>query len=175
MARTKNTKRKPAAGSRYPLAEYGKLEKNELTDCTNSHETNTEFIRQLLNKLIDKIISISDNTEKSPSSIVVHEETTSNTGNKNVESLEQEANKENELTQQMHDNNESTNCELHITNILKEAQENKKIVNNENQTELMRPTILSETVASTKCPTHVKTGKPLSFYQSYYVKQTLIV
>ena len=57
MARTKNTKRKQPAGSRYPLAEYEKLEQNEPIDCTNSHETNKKIIRQLLNELINKIIS----------------------------------------------------------------------------------------------------------------------
>ena len=71
----------------------------------------------------------------------MHEEATSNTENKNAESLEQEANKENEIKQQMHDDNKSINCELCIQSILKEAQENKKIANNENQMELMRSTI----------------------------------
>ena len=116
MAQTKNMKRnKPRP--RYPLAEYQKLTGNESSDCTNLYKTNNEFIRQLLHELIDSIIS--------PAEIEMHEKAVSNIENQNVESLDEEANKENELTALMHDNNKSTNCEIHIQNILKEAQEKK--------------------------------------------------
>ena len=108
MARTKNTKRNQP-GPRYPLAEYQKLTGNESIDCTKLHKTNNEFIRQLLHELIDSIIS--------PSEIEIHEEGVSNIENQNVELLDEEANKENELTASVHDNNKSTNCEIHIQNI----------------------------------------------------------
>ena len=68
MARTKNTARGQPSGPRYRLAEYNKLEKNESIDCSNSYETNKEFIKQLLHELIVKIISTSNNTEQSLSS-----------------------------------------------------------------------------------------------------------
>ena len=71
-----------------------------------------------------------------------------------------------ELTQQLHDKNKDTNQIVKIHNILKEAQENKKIV----EKEVQKSIIYSETVASTSCPTHIKGGKPLSFYESYYAK-----
>ena len=84
----------------------------------------------------------------------------------NVDSFEYNANeeiKENKVTQEVHDNNKDTNQKQHIQNILREAQENKKIVDNEIQRKLMKPSILVETVASTSHPIHIKRGKPLSF------------
>ena len=131
---------------------------NESIDCTNLYETNNEFIRQLLHELIDNVIS--------PSEIEMHEESISNTENQNVESLDKEANKENELTAPMHDNDKSTNHEIHIQNILKEAQENRKVL----VKDIQKPIIYSETVASTGCPTQIKGRKPSSFYGSYYAK-----
>ena len=170
MARTKKTQRKPTEGSRYPIARYEKLENDKCVDYTNLHVTNEEFIKEILNEIIDKIIETFDSVQKSPG--LMHEEISR--GNKNIDWIEEEANKENELTQKKHDSNKSTNCELHIQNILKEAQQNKNLVYNENQMELIRPTILtSETVASTKWPMHVKKGNPLSFYQSYYAKANI--
>ena len=73
-----------------------------------------------MHELIDNIIS--------PSEIEMHEEIISNIENQNVESLDEEAKKENELTASMHDNDKFTNCEIHIQNILKEAQENRKVL-----------------------------------------------
>ena len=58
----------------------------------------------------------------------MHKITTSNTGNENAELSEENANQENELTRYMHGSNKTTDSELHIQNILKEVQENKKIV-----------------------------------------------
>ena len=95
----------------------------------------------------------------------MHEETISNIENQNVESLDEEANKENALTTPMHDNDKSTNCETCIQNILKEAQENRKVL----VKDIKKP-IYSETVASTGRPTQIKGGKPSSFYGSYYAK-----
>ena len=213
MARTKNTEWKAPLGHRYPLAEYGRLKENESTDLTNKtisnlYETNQQFIRHLLDELIDRIVSIPTNTKRLNSGVVVEVEAFLKSGttveltrgdrrpdttrslssntlheersrtessipdlwNLNFDSPKYEANKENEVTQQMHDNHKDTNQELHIQSILKEAQENKKIVDNENQRKIMKPAILVETVASTSCPIHIKKGKPFSFYESYYTK-----
>ena len=115
----KNTKRNQP-GPRYPLAEYQKLTGNKPIDSTNLYKTNNEFIKQLLHELIDNIIN--------PSEIKMHEKIISNTENQNVESLDEDANKENELTAPMHDNDKSTNCEIRIQNILREAQANRKIL-----------------------------------------------
>ena len=156
MARMKNTKRNQP-GPRYPLAEYQKLTGNKSID-TNLYKTNNEFIKQLLHELIDNIIKLSE--------IKMHEKTISNTENQNVELLNEDANKENELTTPMHDNDKSTNCEIRIQNILKEAQENRKIL----VKDIQKPIIYSETVASTSHPTQIKGGKPSSFYGSYYAK-----
>ena len=157
MAQMKNTKRKQS-GPRYPLAEYQKLTGNKSIDSTNLYKMNNEFIRQLLHELIANIIS--------PSEIEMHEKTISNTENQNVEPLDEDANKENELTVPMHDNDKSTNCEIWIQNILKEAQENRKVL----VEDIQKPIIYSEMVASTGHPTQIKGGKPFSFNGSYYAK-----
>ena len=93
MAWTKNTKRNQP-GPRYPLAEYQKLVGNKSFD-TNLYKINNEFIKQLLHELIDNVIKLSE--------INMHGKTFSNTENQNVESLDENANKENELTAPMHD------------------------------------------------------------------------
>ena len=49
----------------------------------------------------------------------------------------------------MHDNDKSTNCEIRIQNILKEAQENRKVL----VKDIQKLIIYSETVASTGHPT----------------------
>ena len=54
-----------------------------------------------------------------------------NTGNKNIELSEENANKENELTRYMHCSNKTIDGEVRIQNILKEVQENKKMVEKE--------------------------------------------
>ena len=131
MAWTKNTARGWPSASRYPLAEYTKVEIGKSIDYTNLHGTNKEFIEQLLHELIDKIISTSNNTKQSSSLTEIHEITTSNAGNKNVELSEENANKENELTQYMHDSNKTIDSEVHIQNIFKKVQENKKKVEKE--------------------------------------------
>ena len=108
-----------------------------------------------MHELIDNIIKLSE--------INMHGKTISNTENQNVESLDEDANKENELTAPMHDSDKSTNCEIRIQNILKEAQENRQtLVEN-----IQKLIIYSETVASTGHPTQIKGGKPSSFYESY--------
>ena len=57
MARTKNIQWKPPLGYSYQLVVYGKLNKNE-SNISKLHGTNQEFIKWLLNKLIDRAVSI---------------------------------------------------------------------------------------------------------------------
>ena len=61
MARTKNMKRSAPLGSRYPQAVYRIVETSDLSNETisNLHE----IIQQLLNELIDRVVSIITNTE----------------------------------------------------------------------------------------------------------------
>ena len=111
-----------------------------------------------MHELIDNVIKLSE--------INMHGKYISNTENQNVESLDEDANKENELTAPMHDNDKSTNHERRIQNILKEPQENRQTLVENIQT----PIIYSEMVTSTGHPTQIKGGKPSSFYESYYTK-----
>ena len=176
MPRMKNTKRKQPSGPRYPQATYMMDDTSDLPDKINSNSH--EIIQDLLNELIDKIISISTKRKKlSPDSMIeenitknVATELTKNNKECNIDEINlHDSNKENEineLTQQLHEKNKDTNQMSKNHNILEEAQENRKIV----EKEVQKPLIYSETVASTSCPTHIKRGKPLSFYESYYVK-----
>ena len=66
----------------------------------------------------------------------------------------------------MHDSDKSNNRKIHIQNILKEAQKNRKTLVENDQI----PIIYSEMIASTGRPTKIKGGKPSSFYESYYAK-----
>ena len=171
MARMKNTKRKPPTEVRYPQATYRIDNTSDLSNF-NSHE----IIQDLLNGLIDKITSMSTNSiELSQNSMAeenigndVMELTINNKECNNDEINLHDSNKENEVNEltQLHEENEDTNQISRIHNILKEAQENKKIV----EKEVKKSMIYSETVASTSHQIHIKGGKPLSFYESYYVK-----
>ena len=145
----KNTKRKQP-GLRYPLAEYQNITNNKLVD-SNLQRTNNEFIECLLHELIDNVLRLSEND--------MHEKNISNTENQDVELVDEEANKENEITTLMHGSDK-------LTNHLKIIQENRKtLIEN-----VQKPIIYSEMVASTGCPTKIKGGKPSSFYESYYTK-----
>lgn len=160
MARTKNTQRKQPT-PRYPIAEYQSITNNKFID-SNEHEINREIVKQLLHDIVDKIINTFNPTEQ-PSNLI--EMNTSNIESKNVDSSEENANKENELTQYVQNNNKNTNGEERILNILKEAKENKKVI----EEEVIQSRIYSETVASTSRPVLIKGGKP-SFYKSYYAR-----
>ena len=176
MARTKNTKRKQPSGPRYPQATYRMVDTCDLPDkiISNSHE----IIQELLIELINRTINMSTNSiELSPESMTEENRTekvvtglTINNKECNIDEINlHDSNKENEvkeLIQQSHEKNKDTNQMSRIHNILKEVQENRKIA----EKEIEKPTIYSETVASTSRPTHIKGGKPLSFYESYYAK-----
>ena len=112
---------------------------------------NNEFIECLLHELIDNVLKLSESN--------IHEKNISNTENQDVELVDKEANKENEIAALMHGSDKSTNH-------LKIIQENRKtLVEN-----VQKPIIYSEMVASTGHPTKIKGGKPSSFYKSYYAK-----
>ena len=89
----------------------------------------------------------------------MHERNISNTENQDVELVDEEANKENEITASMHGSNK-------LTNHLQIIQENRKTVIDNVQ----KPIIYSEMVTSTGHPTKIKGDKPSSFYESYYAK-----
>ena len=123
MARTKNTKRNQPA-PRYPLAEYQKITNNKFID-SNLQRINNEFIKGLLHELIDIVLKSSESN--------MHKKNISNTENQDVELVNEEANKENEITAPMHGSDK-------LTNHLKIIQENRKtLVEN-----VQKPIIYSE-------------------------------
>ena len=174
MARMKKIKRKLPTEVRYPQATYRTDNTSDLSNRINSNSH--EIIQDLLNGLIDKITSMSTNSiELSQNSMTeenigngVTELTINNKECNHDEINLHDSNKENEVNEltQLHEENKDTNQILKIHNILKEVQENKKIV----EKEVQKSTIYSETVASTSHPIPIKGGKPLSFYESYYTK-----
>ena len=109
MAWMKNTKRKQP-GLRYPLAEYQKITNNKLVDY-NLQRINNEFIECLLHEPIDNVLRSSESN--------MHEKNISNTENQDVELVDEEANKENEITAPTHGSDK-------LTNHLKIIQENRK-------------------------------------------------
>ena len=99
MARMKNTKRNQPT-VRYPLAEYQKITNNQLVD-SNLQRTNSEFIQCLLHELIDNALRLVKHN--------MHEKSISDTENQDVELVDEEANKENNITTPMHGSNKLTN------------------------------------------------------------------
>ena len=174
MARMKNTKRRQPTQVRYPQATYRIDNTNKISNRINSNLH--EIIPDLLNGLIDKITSMSTNSKELSQNSMTEEnigndvtELTINIKECNNDEINlHDSNKENKVNEltQLHEENKDTNQISRIHNILKEAQENKMIVENEVQ----KSTIYSEMVASTSHPIHIKGGKPLSFYESYYAK-----
>ena len=128
MARMKNTKRNQPR-PRYPLAKYQKITNTKLID-SNLQRINNEFIKGLLHELIDNVLKLPESN--------MHEKNISNTENQDVELVNKEADKENEIMALMHSSDK-------LTNHLKIIQEDRKtLVEN-----VQKPVIYSETVAST--------------------------
>ena len=131
MARMKNTKRKQPSEVRYPEATYGIVDTSILPNkmIFNSYE----IIQNLLNELIDRIISTStNNIELSLDSMReenVMMRLTQNNKEYNIDEINlHDSNKENEVNEltQFHEENKDTNQILKIHNILKEAKKTKR-------------------------------------------------